>query len=189
MGSRMKSVLLIVAAICIVSPLAASAQQPSPVVATKVDEGNRLGGFHVVLLLADTKPGPAPENMTPAVLKALKDVQDLLPFKSFQLLDAALVRGAQGTTRVSGPMKAMYALSIFGRSDLRALTVSLRLTSPGSRVVTSGGGIRESRPAILNTSFRMSVGETLVAGTSRLAGSEQALVVVLTALPESAMHK
>jgi hypothetical protein len=37
--------------------------------------------------------------------------------------------------------------------------------------------------AIMNTSFTMDVGETVVVGTSRLSGNSKALITLLTAVP------
>jgi len=161
--------------------------QDKPATAAKSQERDQLGGFHVVLLLADNKAAPPIEGVTPNVIKALKDVQQLLPFKSYRLLDAALVRGSNGTTRISAPDGAQYVLVISsGRTagPGAPLWVGISLRDP-----TYTGANQPVPPAVLNTSFRMSVGETIVAGTSKLAGSEQALVVVLTALPEPVLHQ
>jgi hypothetical protein len=43
--------------------------------------------------------------------------------------------------------------------------------------------LRDSRRAMIDTSFTMDVGETVVVGTSRLKG-EKALIALLTAIPQ-----
>jgi hypothetical protein len=40
-----------------------------------------------------------------------------------------------------------------------------------------------NRP-VINTSFSMDVGETVVVGTSRLSGNSKALIALLTAVPQ-----
>ena len=40
----------------------------------------------------------------------------------------------------------------------------------------------QPRPILIDTSFKIDVGETVVVGTSRLAG-EQALILLVTAVP------
>jgi DNA repair exonuclease SbcCD ATPase subunit len=42
---------------------------------------------------------------------------------------------------------------------------------------------REARSSIIDTSFTMDVGETVVVGTSRLKGGSRALIALLTAVP------
>ena len=39
---------------------------------------------------------------------------------------------------------------------------------------------------MIDTSFTMDVGETVVVGTSRLAGGDKALIALLTAVPRNA---
>ena len=42
---------------------------------------------------------------------------------------------------------------------------------------------------MIDTSFTMDVGETVVVGTSRLAGGDKALIALLTAVPRNASTK
>ena len=48
-------------------------------------------GFSVVLVLGDIQGTATPDDVPPAARKALVDMRDFLPFKSYRLLDAAWV--------------------------------------------------------------------------------------------------
>jgi hypothetical protein len=59
-------------------------------------------GFSVVLLLGETQNAPAGDGLPPAptLRKALNDVKDFLPYKSYRVLDTQWLRG--GSTRMRG---------------------------------------------------------------------------------------
>ena len=108
--------------------------------------------------------------MTPAVARALKDAQQFLPFKSYQVLDSAMIRGADGgTTRVEGPQGVTYSLYL--RRIRGAVDIGM----------TETWG--DKPKSIFTTTFQMATGETVVAGTSRLQHGE-ALVLIVTALAD-----
>ena len=187
MVSRMtRTVVVVLAVAALLFPVSALGQDKP----ARSAERDQLGGFHLVLMLADNKAGPPVEGVAPNVARALKDVQQLLPFKSYRLLDAALVRGSSGTTRISGPDGSQYVLVISGRNSAPGAPVEVDISlRDQSYYYTNTAANQQRPPAVLNSSFRMSVGETIVAGTSKLAGSDQALVVVLTALADSVLHQ
>jgi hypothetical protein len=62
---------------------------------------------------------------------------------------------------------------------------ALRLEDSARRVSAAAGNTREVRRAVIDTSFMMAVGETVVVGTSRLKG-DKALIALLTAIPQRA---
>ena len=79
----------------------------------------RQRGLSVVLVLGDTKPGPAAENVPPAVQKALSDVRDFLPYKSYKVLDTQWVAGSKGaTTRLHGLDDQEYDVDITADEEL-----------------------------------------------------------------------
>ena len=59
-------------------------------------------GFSVVLLLGETQSATTGDSMppAPALRKALNDVKDFLPYKSYRVLDTQWLRG--GSTRMKG---------------------------------------------------------------------------------------
>jgi hypothetical protein len=62
---------------------------------------------------------------------------------------------------------------------------SLNSNHPELRAARAGAMTR----ALIDTSFTMDVGETVVVGTSRLAGGDKALIALLTAVPRNAQPK
>jgi hypothetical protein len=228
-------------------------------------------GFSVVLVLADLQAATAPDDVPPAARRALADMKDFLPYKSYKLLDAAWIlgQGTSGTiTRLRGPEEQEYELRMSTQLTSPTRNFSGTADAQGGRTTTSGavyvrftlseGGPSErehfeaavaqeerrsfetrvkeeraveivnleaelkaaeqqkneakakelrqalarartrsersaqpSRPvatrryggAIIDTTFNMDVGETVVVGTSRLKGNSRALIALLTAVP------
>jgi len=63
-----------------------------------------LQGFNVVLVTGNTQSGPPPDDVPPAAQRALADVKDFLPFKSYRLLDTAwMLNAASARSRIRGP--------------------------------------------------------------------------------------
>jgi hypothetical protein len=217
-------------------------------------------GFSVVLVLADLTASGAQDDVPPAARRALADMKDFLPYKSYKLLDAAWLLG-QGSmsVRLRGPDEQEYELKLAAapdragqvsvgfslresfayegaleqaaaaeqaaRADVEARStasherqqdvVRLRTELQQAREKRDDARIRElqkaiqdleremaaerraaARPtsmrktpfpsrSIIDTSFAMDVGETVVVGTSRLRGNSRALIALLTAVPPS----
>jgi hypothetical protein len=224
-------------------------------------------GFSVVLVLGDIQGAPTADDVPPAARKALTDMRDFLPFKSYKLLDAAWVmccgqlpetltqvlRGPEdqeyelklSTSRGGGAQVFVrFALSSGGTPDVThespaatARTLTRKIAdlrdrrmllekqiqearkkvdigiAPGGDIAkleldlrrvereiqdlsaqlseTRGGRSATPSPnvrrfvhgAMIDTSFAMDVGETVVVGTSRLKGGSRALIALLTAVP------
>ena len=73
------------------SQKAAKKVVPAPTAKASRDGGAMPQGFSIVLVLADLQAGPGEEDVPPAARKALLDMKDFLPYKSYRLLDAAWV--------------------------------------------------------------------------------------------------
>jgi hypothetical protein len=213
-------------------------------------EGRPMG-FSVVLVAGDLRAaGGGEDDVPPAARKALADMRDFLPYKSYRLLDAAWVLccgPGRTTTRLRGPEDREYELEIVatsGPSSRNAITFVLRdasavaaedlaeanarvqdlqrhlevaekaaqadKASANAKAAAETAEVRRrelieqrrrveqaqvrsrgrgsytfsgTRP-IINTSFAMDAGETVVVGTSRLSGGDQALIALLTAVPQ-----
>ena len=230
----------------------ASAKPPAealPRSPVKVD-GASPQGYSVVLVLGDMQSTSATDGNVPAAArKALADMKDFLPYKSYRLLDAQWILGSQKTlSRLRGANDQEYELTLRGTQISGGkLNVTFRLAEPGallavkpspdadsrsarraeleralrnaeaevararaasgdkraeamaaanekvaaiSRELEQEKGLREAalkeaaiRPAraVIDTSFAMDVGETVVVGTSRVAG-DKALIALLTAV-------
>jgi hypothetical protein len=227
----------------------------------------RPQGFSVVLVLGDLRAVAGEEDIPPAARKALTDMKDFLPYRSYRLLDAAWILCCSSTraiTRLRGPDDHEYEIEIeSGSADqnrtsvrfiLRDVTISEKpapreAASPRSatrgssapehevaiakerletarakltpqhpdiarleselraatqrlaeaKAAQAGESVRQvegekrSREglagpkfgdrSIMNTSFTMDLGETVVVGTSRLSGNSKALIALLTAVP------
>ena len=243
-------------------------------------------GFSVVLVLGDLQGTSATDDVPMAAKRALADMREFLPYKSYRLLDAAWLmccgeqrpatagerRPTSETTNVAsqvlrGPEDQEYELRlstsraenarVFVRftligsvpftstavtsanserttkrriadlqdraelmqrqiqetkkkvdvgtssgSEIPKMEVELRSiqreiedlrarlenatasTASGGRSSAARGSTeRMMRSAVIDTSFTMDVGESVVVGTSRLKGGTQALIALLTAVP------
>jgi hypothetical protein len=235
-------------------PVATSPKPAKPVSITPrpSDDGRVVPqGFSVVLVLADLTASNAQDDVPPAARRALADMKDFLPYKSYKLLDAAwlLGQGSMGV-RLRGPEEQEYELRLqaspyaaasgrvsvqfslrdsqsheseleavlaaqqaASRADVAAqgrnqeLTVArletelkqAREKGDEAKVRSIQRAIEQARNkqgqqstarrkasfgrAIIDTTFMMDVGETVVVGTSRLRGNSRALIALLTAVP------
>lgn len=99
------------------------AQTPAPPARNEVriDTRSVTQGFSVVLVLADLQGSAAQDDVPPAARRALADMKDFLPYKSYKLLDAAWILG-QGTTgtvtRLRGVEGQEYELHMAATSVL-----------------------------------------------------------------------
>src|SRR5262245_24985233 len=69
-------------------------------------------GFSVVLLLGETQAASSGDSLppAPALRKALNDVKDFLPYKSYRVLDTQWLRA--GSTRMRGPDDQEYDIDL-----------------------------------------------------------------------------
>jgi hypothetical protein len=242
-------------------PAAAGAVEPDAQAAggvQSVRRGSELRGFSLVLVQGDMKAAAGGDALPAAAAKALADMKDFLPFKSYTLLDTAWTAGSSGTIKsqlrqsdtqtydvelrasvfpafvlpaglvsttsnggginISGfRMKRAGAGGRVGSGDTASLASELqaqeqrlaslrpryaevaRLTSDSDRqaaavikaeidnLTTSSARLRSTLEgaaaanALIDTSFRMALGETVVVGTSRQQG-DKALIVIVTAV-------
>jgi hypothetical protein len=269
-----------------------TADAPAPRAAAQSGRSERAPlpqGFSVVLVLGDIQAVAATDDVPPAARKALNDMKEFLPFKSYKLLDAAWLMccgqdprartlssshpealSARGsvTQLLRGPDEREYELELTtSRADGSRVFVKFALSGPPApeiaaadlamatrslnrRIadlrdtramldkqlqearkkvdvgVSSGNDIPKMeleirrldreleemttqlaesqagrattprpstnsgrRNTIIDTSFTMDVGETVVVGTSRLRGGSKALIALLTAVPPRTVGK
>jgi len=69
-------------------------------------------GFSVVLLLGETQGAAAGDSLppAPALRRALNDVKDFLPYRSYRVLDTQWLRS--GSTRMKGPDDQEYDIDL-----------------------------------------------------------------------------
>src|SRR5438067_8792771 len=88
-------------------------------------------GFSVVLVLGDMQGGAPADNVPATARKALTDLKDFLPYKSYRLLDSAWVLGSGNvSTRLRGVDDQEYNLNLSGgasREEPKTLHLSFQL--------------------------------------------------------------
>ena len=176
---------LIAMAILLLTAASASAQQkPQP----------QLRGFGVVLLEGSQQPGGSSE-LSQSASAAIADIRDFLPFKSYRLLDSSWTLGSniaqEYVSRLRGGTQE-FQVRIGSKVDAASAGIDVKFTlaEAGYRDSWYTGAIADmsgkqhtlSRAALIDTSFTMRIGETVVVGTSRVGG-DKALIVLLTAVP------
>lgn len=189
------------------SPMATPATAPAPSARpraapeTPAPEGRRAGDrtftFQLVLLVADSQGGSRFENVPANAQKALDDVKGFLPYTNYRLLDLAWIRSSRNAeAQIAGPdgRSLSASLRFFSdaadpdRIDVQRLVIveapkpPLLLEAPRSDGAPTALAPQPLRP-LLETSFGMRAGETVVVGTAKLDGPSKALVVLLSALP------
>jgi hypothetical protein len=116
---------------------------PWPVVPAQGAASSLTQGFSVVLVLGDLQGGSTPDNVPAAAKKALADMKDFLPYKSYRLLDSEWLLGSTNVaTRLRGVDDQEYALNLMAsapRDGSKGLYVSfqLREAEPARTTATS----------------------------------------------------
>jgi hypothetical protein len=159
------------------------------------EENGASHGFSVILALGDLQGAAPTRDLPPAASKALADMSQFLPYKSYELIDARWILGSpRSTSPIRGPENREYELELrtSPRSDSE-VQIDFNLRDPrralplvagrGFRTASGSGTVRivKQPGRIIDTTFNMDVGETVVVGTSRLQG-DKALIVLLTAV-------
>jgi hypothetical protein len=152
-----------------------------------------------VLLVADTTSGlNRYENVPDNARKALEDVKGFLPYTSYRLLDLAWMRSSgNAEAQMSGPDNRSLSAGIRfysepsepDRIEVRRLVIvepqrtAMLLEAPRTDGTPTAMAPAPPIRPLLETSFGMKAGETVVVGTAKLDGPSKALVVLLSALP------
>lgn len=181
--------LLLLLLMMIALPLAASDNEaPAAPEATPKANGGANQLFQVILLRGATTGSAEIVGLPKNAEKAIRDMRDFLPFKSYRLLDSALLRVQDfGKARLSGIAPQQYEVRVAYRTQPNGKIsiwefkiVAMKL--PGATPLPPGVA-PEAERAIIDTSFTIDFGETIVVGSSKLGG-DQALIVLFTALPK-----
>jgi hypothetical protein len=158
----------------------------------KADSAPHTQIFQAVLLAASDRPGGNAPALSAGAQKALADIRTLLPFKSYEQLDSVFLRT---TERVDGHLAGRdgrrYGITLRFRSggeDGKQLFVDLFRFGEESTFPPEQGGKKgppRNPSELISTSFSLQQGETIVVGTSRSADGDEALVLLLTAVPQA----
>jgi hypothetical protein len=162
--------------------------------------GPRFNGFGVSLVLGEAQGGVT-DKLPAGATKALLDLKDFLPYKSYRVLDTLWMQPSTSHPTLKGLEGKSYELYIdangydqknvsvrmvrlWDSSASRAVTTPPALTtvpeiSPGRSGRAVFGNV--ASPLIDVNSLNINFGETVVVGTSRLQG-DRALILLITAL-------
>jgi hypothetical protein len=135
-----------------------------------------LRKFVFTLALGDVQPGTG-STFTPAATKALADLKDFLPYKRYTLLDTIykIGLGFPGVPMKGSDDTQKYELITngMGMADGKRTSVKVTLRNNSNP---------EHPSFLIDTSFEIEMGETVVVGTSRLDGN-RALLLLVTSVP------
>jgi hypothetical protein len=230
-------------------PSGAPVPRPGQTPFYKSNDYPRPQGYHVVLLLGNLQAGSGQDTLPAAARKALDDMKDFLPYKSYRVLDSAWTLSTGNiVNRLRGPEDKEYELDLRTSPMPDKISVRFMLREAGTgtpleavvsdkvrseentalrrelqrqlteaereqRKIRAAGAptekvderisqlrlqIAAQQPQqprlattwvhgggrIIDTSFTMDIGETVVVGTSRLKGDD-ALIVLLSAVPRT----
>jgi hypothetical protein len=180
--------LLLVLMTMIALPLAASDNEAPAADTTPKAAGGPNQLFQVVLLRGATSGNSEIVGLPKNAEKAIRDMRDFLPFKSYHLLDSALFRVQEiGKARLGGIPPQQYEVRVAYRNlpngKLSVWDFKIVAVKPPGTTPLPPGVAPEAERAIIDTSFTIDIGETIVVGSSKLGG-DQALIVLFTALPK-----
>lgn len=142
--------------------------------------------FQVILLTASSQGTTSLQDLPPGAQKALQDVRQFLPYKSYALADMTWLRSsARAQAHLKGPGAKEYSLGFTFHEDggKKLFVDSFDLNNPSAQPPLVAGQTPRAMPNLISTSFGLQVGETVVVGVSRVSGGDQALIVLLTAIP------
>jgi len=159
--------------------------------------------FQLVLLMGSTEGESKLEGVSANVVKALDDIREFLPYKNYRVVDTQLMRSAgRMEGLVSGPEGQDYRLEMVFTANPEQRKILVRGFSladyGGTHTISTGRSDKRSDPPggsggvvraprgprrLIETSFSLEVGETIVVGSSKLNGGGEALLVLLTAIP------
>jgi hypothetical protein len=128
--------------------------------------------FQIFILGASDREA-LPPDLPPGATSALLEMQSLLPFKGYSLIESALIRTSGASQIAVGPDYNLEFSFVVDPAQEKPLHV-VRFTLASPR----GDGWFSH----IDTAFSTAIGETVVVGTSRPMDGDAALVVLLTAL-------
>lgn len=189
---RLLSILLLTFTASLAFADEAEAPTPPPPAPRAAVSGGHTQLFQIILLRGATSGSEELVGLPKNAERAIRDVRDFLPFKSYKLLDSALIRlekGMAGAARVEGIPPQQYDVKLAFETSASSGKLSIwsfeifAIRAPGAIPLPRGVAPQAERPVIA-TSFSIDVGETIVVGSSRLGG-DQALIVLFTAVPKT----
>jgi hypothetical protein len=240
-------------------PVPAGSPRPAPTVEivdlsrNQIANAARLRGFSIVLVQGDMKAGGSTDGVPAAAAKAIADLKDFLPYKSYQHLDSQWILGSgqlgarlqrpgqvydvelqtMVTSSATSPInvgrflvkesagqpvvqvvqgelappsavlaaaeqrlqlavmalrraeasldKGLVSRDAVSEAEMNVKSNEILLHQMKQQMAEARAAQQGARGVIIDSSFKMDIGETLVVGTSKIAG-DKALIVLLTAV-------
>ncbi len=148
--SRQTAAAAVVLALAL--PAASAAQQATPPFTKRDVVASELSGFSVVLVVGEMQRGrSSTDNLPAGAARALKEMGDFLPYKSYRVLDAQWTSccSPKPATTVSGRLQGTFDFVVDGKSVPRQIDYAFSITASSSMsnvpmrfVLTDDGGRR-----------------------------------------------
>jgi len=157
----------------------------------KADVSPGTQRFQLLLLSATLRAGGSGPEIPANAEKALAELRKFLPFKSYQVVDAAWLSATEGEAaqgRLAGSGGGAYSVTLRfrGAADPGAPSLFIDAFELQQNVVLpTKDGPHYDKLRLIQTTFSLKEGETVVVGTSKADGGDGALVVLLTAIPST----
>ncbi len=143
--------------------------------------------FHIIVLSAGTVTTDQDLDIPAGARQALSDFAEFMPYSSFEVLGSGFLRTSrQAQTTLPGPVEFRVSIMFRTVSDPRApiLIEGFNISQMIPPAYAPSGNVaREAYSRdVLQTTFTIEPGETVVVGTSKLEGDDDAVIVLLTAI-------
>jgi hypothetical protein len=137
-----------------------------------------------VILLAATRTGTVSPDLPERAARAIKDLEGFLPFAGYRLLDTGWIKTSGHAAVSLGEAGAFQAgLHFKGNPQSGKILVEHFDLTYRDWTRVEGKVLYGEPRMILASSFGIGIDETVVVGTSKLDGGDEAVVVLLSALP------
>ncbi len=143
--------------------------------------------FHIIVLSAGTMTTDQDLDIPSGAARALSDFAEFMPYSAFEVLSSGLLRTSQDAqTTLTGPVEFRVGIEFRPVADPQApiLIESFNISQMIQPTYTPSGDVARDAYTrqVLQTTFTIAPGETVVVGTSKLEGDDGAVIVLLTAI-------
>lgn len=140
--------------------------------------------FGVILLQGTNQTQLENQSLPAKTLKVLEEVRDFLPYKNFKMLDSSFIRSDRDASfSLRGPDNRTYSAEMrFSAHPEQEGTLQVHRFQIAELVEEMTGDQKlKYHLNHIETSFSIKIGETIVVGTSRAKGGEEAVIVLFSA--------
>lgn len=143
--------------------------------------------FHIIVLSAGTMTTDQDLDIPDGARRALSDFAEFMPYSSFEVLGSGLLRTSRrAQTTLPGPVEFSVGIVFRPVSEPQApiLIEEFEISQEIQATYTPSGEVARDAFSrqVLQTTFTIAPGETVVVGTSKLEGDDDAIIVLLTAI-------